>query len=267
MRLNTMRQIAVLAAALALAPCTAPLAHAEADDPIMGKPFSKLTEAEKEARRQKILEFQGGMIEVAPSGPKFHIIDRRAEKDGIPAKVSADFLRNFKIGVEVGEAADPAEVLATVEVVDEAAGLPALTVFPEEMRAVVNCAALGERNRTVRLERELWRAICFVGGAGYSASTNSLAQPIRSQEELDAIDSRGVNMATIGQLAPLFNKFGVKKGTRVSYRNAVRQGWAPAPTNDLQRAVWEDEKARMAARAANGGDGAAATNAATAQRP
>jgi hypothetical protein len=27
-----------------------------------------------------------------------------------------------------------------------------------------------------------------------------------------------------------------------TYRNAVMEGWAPAPTNDIQRAVWDAVK-------------------------
>lgn len=237
-------------------------AGGEAIDPIMGKPVSELTEEDKAVRRQKILEFQGGMIEVEPKGPRFYILDARAATDGVPAKVAKAFGDSFKIGVEAvadrersaADLAADAKVLAVVRIEDGAADAPALAIYPEERVAVVNCARLdgadGARFAR-RLERELWRAICFVGGTGYSASRNSLVQPIFTMEELDAIESKGVNMTTISQFGPLFGKYGVKKGSKVSYRNAVRQGWAPEPTNDLQRAVWEDEKARMAERNAS----------------
>lgn len=232
----------------------------EAIDPIMGKPVSALTEEEKAIRRQKILEFQGGMVEVEPKGPRFYILDARAAADGVPAKVAKAFGDAFKIGVEAvadrergaADLAADARVLAVVRIEDGAADAPALAIYPEERIAVVNCARLGDAGGAPfarRLEREIWRAICFVGGTGYSASRNSLVQPVFSLEELDAIESKGVNMTTIQQFGPMFERHGVRKGSKVTYRNAVRQGWAPPPTNDLQRAVWDDERKRMAERA------------------
>ena len=35
---------------------------------------------------------------------------------------------------------------------------------------------------------------------------------------------------------------GMKPIRRTTYRNAVREGWAPPPTNDFQRAVWDEIK-------------------------
>lgn len=36
------------------------------------------------------------------------------------------------------------------------------------------------------------------------------------------------------------------KKRRTTYLQAVKEGWAPAPTNDIQRAVWDKVKADMA---------------------
>lgn len=227
-------------------------ATGDAIDPVMGKPVSELTEEDKAIRRQRIMEFQGGMIEVEPQGPRFCILDCRKNDDDIPEKVASDFLGKFKIGVmAVREKPEAGDILALIEVTDGSEETPVLAIYPEERRATVNSGSIlrqGAAEYARRLERELWRAICFVGGAGYSPSSNSLVQPIFTLEELDAINSKGVNMVTISQLAPLFAKCGVRKGSKISYRNAVRQGWAPAPTNDIQRAVWEDEQRRKAVR-------------------
>ena len=32
---------------------------------------------------------------------------------------------------------------------------------------------------------------------------------------------------------------GVAVRRRVSYRKACQEGWAPAPTNDIQKAIWD----------------------------
>ena len=46
-----------------------------------------------------------------------------------------------------------------------------------------------------------------------------------------------MNMA---KMQKMWNRFGVSKERRVPYRVACQQGWAPAPTNDYQKAVWEE---------------------------
>jgi hypothetical protein len=36
---------------------------------------------------------------------------------------------------------------------------------------------------------------------------------------------------------------GVTPAEMTTYRKACREGWAPAPTNDIQKAIWEQVKA------------------------
>lgn len=55
-------------------------------------------------------------------------------------------------------------------------------------------------------------------------------------------------------VAGTMTRHGMKPIRRTTYRNAVREGWAPPPTNNFQRAIWDATKA-------------AATNAPTATPP
>ena len=38
---------------------------------------------------------------------------------------------------------------------------------------------------------------------------------------------------------------------RTTYKRACKEGWAPAPTNDFQRAVWEKIKAEQGEKPTN----------------
>ena len=40
-----------------------------------------------------------------------------------------------------------------------------------------------------------------------------------------------------------FPKMGISPYRRVTYKMAVKEGWAPAPTNDYQKAIWDKVKA------------------------
>ena len=46
-----------------------------------------------------------------------------------------------------------------------------------------------------------------------------------------------MNMAKMNRL---WKHFGVKKERRIPYRVAVQEGWAAPPTNDYQKAVWNE---------------------------
>ena len=41
-------------------------------------------------------------------------------------------------------------------------------------------------------------------------------------------------------------ELGIGQVIRATYRSAVRDGWAPPPTNDYQRAIWDAEMGKAA---------------------
>ena len=44
---------------------------------------------------------------------------------------------------------------------------------------------------------------------------------------------------------------GIIPGKRAVYQKACEEGWAPAPTNDVQRAIWEKVKAEQSEKPSN----------------
>ena len=122
---------------------------------------------------------------------------------------------------------------------------PALSVYPEEAIACINRSALADGDEDVhrkRIQKELYRAFGFTCG-GYAINRTACAMDIAfSVEDLDA------NRAVL--LAPMrysgINRAAARLGLPVlratTYQQAVRQGWAPPPTNDLQKAIWEKNK-------------------------
>ena len=125
------------------------------------------------------------------------------------------------------------------------AELPALSVYPEEAIACINRSALAGADEDVyrkRIQKELYRAFGFTCG-GYAINRTACVMDIAlSIEDLDA------NHAVL--LAPMrysgINRAAARLGLPVlratTYQQAVRQGWAPPPTNDLQKAIWEKNK-------------------------
>lgn len=121
--------------------------------------------------------------------------------------------------------------------------LPGLATYPEERIAVVNFSKYQSGNDPVRREervvKELWRALGFVSGIGYAPFKNDVFQPIYSVDELDAEIYQVMQPLNFQKMYPTMSKFGIKRARHIPYRLAVVEGWAPAPTNQYQQAIWD----------------------------
>ena len=269
-----MKRVMVVSMALAAA---LPLAAAEAGEKsagptneeeyisvVTGKPVpkdGKFTVEQIKARDERVLKKTGGFIHLAAEGPQTLLVDARAK----PTATLDEVARVYKLATHLdaqvakeprGEAAPlafarakmaAARPLMLVAVVDGCADLPALSVFPEERVGIVNADPLGGGGDPaapeLRVTKEVWRAMAFVGGLGFSPAENDCMQPIYTLEELDANRYPFVQPMNMARMYRMWKAFGVKKERRIPYRVAVQEGWAKPPTNDYQRAVWEQVKA------------------------
>ena len=125
-------------------------------------------------------------------------------------------------------------------------GKPGLIVAPEEGWAVVNIAPLavgqdGKLNFTKRVRKEIYRAFGIVAGGCGSSYQGNLLDPIRTPDDLDMYPDSDLQMPIdMLQKMPKFcDKFGVRPWRMTTYRRACHEGWAPAPTNDVQKAIWD----------------------------
>lgn len=165
----------------------------------------------------------------------------------IPVKVKGGELKGcaYKAAKGVKSERTPAVI-----VVSEAGkDIPALSVYPEEAIACVNASALADTDPIVfktRLEKEIFRAFGFALG-GYSITrTPCVMDLVYSIEDLDANQTvlpSPMRFVGIGRAAKRLDLPALRP---TFYSMAVRQGWAPAPTNDVQKAIWEKNKDKPA---------------------
>ena len=135
--------------------------------------------------------------------------------------------------------------VAVVIVVCDVPGQPALLVAPENRWAVVNVAALNglmvsKEKLSERVEKETWRAVGYVMGAANSAMDHCLLKPVFSTADLDALTGRSLSPEPLGKMLLQAKKLGMTAVRMTTYRKAVEAGWAPAPTNDFQRVIWQE---------------------------
>ena len=119
-----------------------------------------------------------------------------------------------------------------------------LLYAPEQHWAVLNVRALAaakeadEKQQSVRFGKELSRALAFICGACSSMSGEGLL----GAATVDEIDTCGNEFETevVARFGKYLAKIGVTPYYETIYREACREGWAPQPTNDFQRAIWDE---------------------------
>ena len=219
------------------------------------------------ARKRAFVERTGGFIDMPGEGPDIVIVDSRSKKDEAPAIVQETVSRVLRQGircqvsvVSTNSSASfslaksilkAGNALIVIVIFDGGSDTPTLGIFPEDRIGLINWSRLSiagtEKDSEDRTIKELWRAIGFLHGVGYSMGTKCVMQPIVSPVELDANEWKIINPSSFPQMTKMAGKFGVKRGFRIIYEKAVRAGIAPQPTNDIQRAVWDRVMAEKAA--------------------
>ena len=228
---------------------------------VRAEAFSKLTEEQKRIlirqTKERYEQRTGGHVR-RTDVQKGRIVFANAQKavpDSELAKPLAKLADFLKVAIDVVPAAAPASCRkdapaflrahganAVVYVVDSEDAC-ALLVAPEDRWALVNVAALRGGDVAARTQKELVRAFAFLCGAGASQFPESLTGPVLGVEQLDAIKDYELPIDVLQRFTEYLEGMGVKPYIQASYRTACRQGWAPAPTNDVQRGIWERVKA------------------------
>lgn len=131
-----------------------------------------------------------------------------------------------------------------VVVVDDSR-YPSLLIAPEEGWAIINVAALAsDKPDTVKLaartRKEILRGFALAGGCSFMARGPFVLRPsIRRASDLDFIKEECYGVEAINTLAYSLRYYGVTPWLVTTYENACSFGWAPQPTNEYQKAIWD----------------------------
>lgn len=166
----------------------------------------------------------------------------------------ATFLRDvFEVNVVAARAGgtDPGRILAENEataaiVLLEDASAPQVLIAPAERWAKVNLAKLvddipapaaKDKFRTARARKQVIRAFALLCGAGTSQYPDNIMNAASSRE-LDYCEER-LPYDVIARTQTHLEHIGITKPSFTTYKKACREGWAPQPTNDIQKAIWD----------------------------
>lgn len=154
---------------------------------------------------------------------------------------------NLNISIEKGQFTFPNPKIignASLYIVDDSS-LPSLLHAPENRWTLVNISRLQEGNGEkpqffeARFKKELTRAFCLLAGTQCSNYQGSLLTCITNPNQLDNFADYELPVDISERFIPYLAGFGVKPAIYTTYKKACEEGWAPAPTNDVQKAIWD----------------------------
>lgn len=197
----------------------------------------------------------GGELRLSPESHGVFVFANAQQRIPVSAlePVAAELadLLQYRIEVRTIEGAVPlaeapkrlAELKASgaVFIVDDPTIPTVILTAPEGKWALLNVAALaadGSKGRWLarRLPKEAWRAFGYLNGGG---EAECLMSPVFSLKQLDALKAQAISPGPMGQIEEHLLQAGMKPVLRGTYLSACKEGWAPAPTNDIQKAIWD----------------------------
>ena len=81
-------------------------------------------------------------------------------------------------------------------------------------------------------------------GGGVSQFKNSPMQAVANPEDLDKVLVDGLPYDALAGILHNLKSAGGTISHKATYRKACIDGWAPAPTNDYQKVIWEEIHAK-----------------------
>lgn len=211
------------------------------------------------AARSNMLARTGGIIQSPATGPSILFLNTQKRVSAATLHETSDKIQRFlrlpctldtRSGKEpmadAGQALADSKIAAVIVLCDSSS-LPSLLVAPEKRWAIINVAALdgtftSSEKVAERVQKEMWRAFGYVMGAANSNFEHCLLKPVFATADLDALTPKSLSPEPFAKIMTQAQKMGIKPARMTSYRKAVEEGWAPAPTNDFQRAIWQELK-------------------------
>ena len=121
------------------------------------------------------------------------------------------------------------------------ASLPMSVVAMEDRWAIVYVSKLGEDTLPVkvkkhRMHKELSRVVKALFS---SVNTHRGGSSVAKGSDLDAVTTDPIDANSLINIVRGLPSCGLVAPRTVPYHRACQEGWAPAPTNEAQKAIWD----------------------------
>ena len=116
--------------------------------------------------------------------------------------------------------------------------LPMLVTVPDQRYAFINTSLISNLSEN-KIQTCIARALCLICGAGNRASTGHLLSPISDEKDFDKIQLKHIPGDVLLTVQGFLRDSGIKTFQVRTYRQACAEGWAPQPSNEWQKAIWD----------------------------
>lgn len=214
--------------------------------------------AQIKAKRAAALAAKGGLVSKSYSGNFARIVSTQKKVDiDLIKRAAKTMKRGVNFGIEVSEMPRGECALSDVEkamklpatgavllVVDDDK-TPSLLAAPENAWAILNVHNLDSdfppsEVYEARVVKELNRGLASAFNAGQSMNKPCVMDPVFKPSDLDKLKMLGFGPEVMSKMIDTAKLRGIHSSRTATYLQAVLEGWAPAPTNDVQKAIWNE---------------------------
>lgn len=207
----------------------------------------------RQEAQQKVMEKHGGVLTHKGNG-KMAIVNCQKRIDGKIFDAKIGELRHMtRMEVELMPGVfnlENVNIPTSSQIalfIIEKSGYPASMVAAESRWAVLNVAPLLEDGPSEaviksRMNKEFVRVAVMLFGGSVSQYRGSPLQPVFNVKMLDEVKGESFTVDAMGTLVRNLTALGFTQTKRATYRRACEEGWAPAPTNEFQRVVFDQVK-------------------------
>ena len=221
-------------------------------------PKRELTKEEQQERMLNRLRKSGGILRIPGKGCVAIVSCADAVQLGTLVESTKSIQENLRItmrGVPMKEKftiADAPKVMKQLKsqvalFIGDNPELPMSLYVPEETWGFLNVAPLKADGAPAakvegRVKKMYARMMTLTLGSAYSESPASPMQTVTDVASLDKMPVDGIFFMDYNNILQHLPKLGVTAGTITTYRRACYEGWAPAPTNEFQKVIYEGVK-------------------------
>ena len=211
----------------------------------------------RRAFAQEVIKAQtGGIVLKSGSGKgSFHFVNGSKLITIDAIKSAIEPIKKFaRIDVKVGNGENVTPLNAQKAIKNSGANaciflvdsdeIPRLLLAPEEGWGMVNVLALNsdsppKEKLALRVRKEIVRAFTFVCGSVSDIRNGITMRPVGGLSDIDSIPSDKFTPANMKTMEEQLRLLGIEPVVKATYKKACLEGWAPAPTNDIQKAIWD----------------------------
>ena len=207
------------------------------------KPTGK---SNKEIMAKIAMKRYGGKIRQANTEKgKILVVNRQSFVEAsVLENIVKNLERQFRYIIEVSKEEQLSSPSCFVIRLEELDRKERVLLAPEDCWVSVNVKGLIADNppKAVlrnRFEKEVRRAFSFVCGGTCGTEPNGLCRMVTELSDLDAIPGLDFALDVEARIVNNMNTSGIRPYRIAKYSEAVKEGWAPAPTNEYQKAIWD----------------------------